>query len=559
MASEKWQQARLIPTSGINGADEAERRATSALLAVMGSVREFGAAMVRPLGAPAGALQCFIEVPFECGERTIYPDGLLQVSRAGRTWTALVEVKTGSAELEAPQVEAYLPLARQSGYAVVLTISNQIAPAPGGHPIDVDRRRLRRVALHHLSWAEVMTVAVQQRVHRGVSDPDQAWILGELIRYLEHPRSGALDFSDMGGAWVMVRDAVAAGTLRESTRELSQVISRWEQLLRFAALRLGRELGADVQVQLSRREAADPSIRFASQARLLVAAGYVDGTLRIPRAIAPVEVSVDLRAGRVTVSAEVAAPREGRATTRVNWLTRQLKDAPDGLRVDAFTLGSRSSRSALLRAVRDNPSVLVDDPKRELRMFRLAASSPMGTKRAAGRGGFIDSVLSAIDGFYEAVLQPLRPWISKAPQLPAGGQTAAEEAGIEIDAPPRDLLERVDEASDDPATVEDETVPAALSRPAAQAAQDQLECPLPVALDAELEQPPTQESAAAANTDQDELVSWEAAQARLDHEREPQAGEPMGDDAPRADAEAELRNGVPREAAALAELGSNGA
>ena len=32
MAEETWHLARLIPTSGINGADEQERRATSALL-----------------------------------------------------------------------------------------------------------------------------------------------------------------------------------------------------------------------------------------------------------------------------------------------------------------------------------------------------------------------------------------------------------------------------------------------------------------------------------------------------------------------------------------------
>ena len=35
MAEESWHEARLIPTSGINGAEEQERRATSALLAVL--------------------------------------------------------------------------------------------------------------------------------------------------------------------------------------------------------------------------------------------------------------------------------------------------------------------------------------------------------------------------------------------------------------------------------------------------------------------------------------------------------------------------------------------
>jgi hypothetical protein len=83
MAEESWHQARLIPTSGINGADEQERRATSALLAVMSSVREFGRVLTQPLGAPAGQLETYIEVPFYLGERRLYPDGLLR-SRRGR-------------------------------------------------------------------------------------------------------------------------------------------------------------------------------------------------------------------------------------------------------------------------------------------------------------------------------------------------------------------------------------------------------------------------------------------------------------------------------------------
>ncbi len=444
MAEENWQQARLIPTSGITGPDEAERRATSALLAVMSSVPEFGSALIKGFGAPAGQLSTYIEAPFTAGDRTIYPDGVLETTRAGRTWTALVEVKTGSSVLELAQVEAYLDVARAGNLDIVLTISNEMAPAPGVHPLDVDRRKLKRVALHHLSWAEVLTVAVQQRVHRGVSDPDQAWILGELIRYLEHPKSGALDFSDMGSSWVPVRQAIAAGTLRANDKGLAEVISRWEQLLRFAALRLGRELGADVQVQVSRREAAEPDLRFATQAKSLVDSGTLTGALRIPDTIAPIDIAADLRANRITVSVDVDAPREGRPTTRVNWLVRQLRDAPGKLRLDAFATGSRSSTSDLLDVIRKDPHALIGDPRRQLRMFRVADSSPLGSKRGTGRGGFISSVLSTVDTFYEGVVQPLRPWAAKAPKLPSGSRTAAEQAGIDTTPPSRDLLEPTD-------------------------------------------------------------------------------------------------------------------
>ena len=49
-----------------------------------------------------------------------------------------------------------------------------------------------------------------------------------------------------------------------------------------------------------------------------------------------------------------------------------------------------------------------------------------------------------MDGFYAAVVQNLRPSSARAPQLPKGAQTAAEEAGIDVTPPPGDLLEDAD-------------------------------------------------------------------------------------------------------------------
>lgn len=203
----------------------------------------------------------FIEVPFMLGDKRVYPDGLIRVSRGSRSWTCLVEVKTASNQLEAGQLESYLEVARTEGFDALLTISNEIPAMAGTHPTSVDKRKLRKVAIHHLSWTQVLTEAVMQKVHRGVADPDQAWILGELIRYLEHPRSGALEFEDMGASWVAVREAVAAGTLRSSDKTAAEVAARWDQLIRYACLRLGRQLGIEVQPTLSRRELAEPGLR----------------------------------------------------------------------------------------------------------------------------------------------------------------------------------------------------------------------------------------------------------------------------------------------------------
>ncbi|NUT97671.1 MAG: stress response protein [Saccharothrix sp.] len=417
-SEENWHAARLIPTSGINGAEEQERRATSALLAVMSSVREFGRALTQPFGAPAAAVRTFIEVPFESDGKKFIPDGLIRVTRGQRTWTALVEVKTGTSELQREQLENYLDVARERGFDALITISNEIPALPGQHPTAVDRRKVKKVALHHLSWTQVLCEAVMQKEHRGVADPDQAWVLGELIRYLEHPRSGAMAFEDMGQSWVPLREAIQAGTLRATDGTAPEVALRFDALIRFACLQLGRKLGAEVTPALPRKEVAEPQLRVGKQVAQLVGEGRLSAGIQIPGAVGPLYVTADLRAGQVVCHVDVDAPRDGRPATRVNWLVRQLKDASETLRLEAFALHARGAgASELLRTVRADPGVLVVDPAREIRAFRVARSVAAGSKRGIGRNSFIDSVLGAVTGFYEEVVQNLKPWAAAPPRI----------------------------------------------------------------------------------------------------------------------------------------------
>lgn len=418
MTEENWHQARLIPTSGISGAEEQERRATSALLAVMSVVKEFSKALLGPLGAPSGSVETFIEVPFTLGDVQVIPDGLIRVNRGSRSWTALVEVKTGRNELQTQQLENYLDVAREQGFDALITISNEIPAMAGQHPTKVDKRKLKKVALHHRSWTFLLSTAVMQKEHRGVSDPEQAWILGELIRYLEHPRSGAMELEDMGASWVPVRQSVTAGTLRATDKAVPEVVSRFDALLRYTSLRLGRQLGTDVVTVTTRKEMTEPALRTQSLVDGLSTSGRMSGSIRIPNTVGPIHITADLRAGRISCHMDIAAPKEGRPATRVNWLLRQLKSAPEGVRIEAFLANSRGDGAAeLLGAVRENPALLIQDPKRELRSFRVAISAPMGTKRGRGRGAFIDSMLDLVDDFYGDVVQHLKAWSAAPPRM----------------------------------------------------------------------------------------------------------------------------------------------
>jgi hypothetical protein len=410
----------------------------------MRSVREFGQAITHTLGAPKGQVETYIEVPFEYGDKTVYPDGLIRVSRGQRTWTALVEVKTGKNELQVPQLECYLDVAREQRFDAILTLSNQIPPAPGLHPTKVDRRKLRAVELHHRSWTHVLSEAVRQKEHRGVSDPDQAWILGELIRYLEHPRSGAMDFDDMGQHWVAVRDAVVAGTLRPADKGVTDVAARFDGLLCFVALQLSRQLGTDVTVVLSRKESADPTVRSPNLISGLVRHGVLAGTVRIPNTVGLLSITADLRARQIVCDVTLDAPTEGRAKTRVNWLVRQLRSAPDDVRIEAAVAHQRGPGAAeLLAKVRDHPEVLIVDTKKELRSFTVARSHPMGVKRGTGRGSFIDSVVDAVDRFYREVMQNLKAWTPPPPKL---------RRPSEAEPTPPELVSTAQSSQDEPAT-----------------------------------------------------------------------------------------------------------
>ncbi len=420
MDDDGWEPARLIPVSGINGADEQERRGVSGLLAVLASVREFGRAVLGPLGAPAGTISTYIEVPFSLGDRQVRPDGLIRVTRGKQMWTALVEVKTGRNDLEVVQLESYLDVAREQQFDVVLTISNQLVTAPGEHPTPVDKKKLRKVSLQHLSWSQIHTEAVIERVNRSIADPDQAWILSELIRYLEHSRSGAVDFEDMGASWVTVRNSVANRTLRASDQVAAQVVGRYGQLISFAGMRLSRTLGVDVLPALTKAEARDVGAYIQTGVLRLVETGILHGTLRVPNAVAPIEVTADLRSGLISCSISMNAPSKGHNATRVNWLTRQLSKAPDAVLIEAWAAWARIPGPCHpITAVRKSPDILLDDPKKELRSFTVRLSAVAGTKRGQGRGTFVGSVLALVDTFYENVVQHIKPWTPPAPSVKA--------------------------------------------------------------------------------------------------------------------------------------------
>jgi hypothetical protein len=432
--SDAWQLARLIPVAGIRGQEEQERRATSALLAVMGAVPEFGQALISGLGAPKGRISTFAEIQLKDGDGKLsIPDGAIVVERGKTRWSALVEVKTGSAALETEQVSRYLDMARDHVFDAVITISNQITAQPTDSPLTVDKRKLKKVGFYHLSWWRIITEAVLQHRFRGVADPDQAWILGELIAYLDHENSGASGFQDMGESWVRVRDGARQGTLRAADKEVRATAERWEQFVDYLALGLSQDLGRDVEPVRSRKQSLPE--RLDAIVGDVATTGFLAGAVRVPDAVAPVALLADLKARQLTTSVIVEAPRESRPPARINWMLKQLASAPPSLRITVAFANTRETTSLLLGEATEYPQRLLcaTDAKREPRTFELAVTRPLGLKGGKGQGSFVRETRRQVIDFYREIVQNLKPWQPKAPKLP---DAPAEVSETPQSAPP---------------------------------------------------------------------------------------------------------------------------
>jgi len=207
-------------------------------------------------------------------------------------------------------MNAYLDLARDVGFDAVVSISNQYVSSSTEYPIEVDKRKLRRTSLHHWSWIDLLTTATVQEEYRGIKDPDQAYILEELIRYLSDPRSGAVAFDGMGSDWTTVRDGARAQTLRKGDASVAAVAAKWDDLIRYVGLMLTTALGREVRQVLAPAERT-PAARRQALVDSLVSSALLYADLQIPNVAGPLSLSADLRSRQVIVSTSIDAPRRG--------------------------------------------------------------------------------------------------------------------------------------------------------------------------------------------------------------------------------------------------------
>ncbi|MEU6817757.1 TerD family protein [Streptomyces sp. NPDC046860] len=406
--NDSWREARLFPVSALKSDRDREARATSVLLSVMAQIPEFGRRLTAAFGAPAGRMDTFTEVTLPHGDSPRRPDGVIRVERAGKLWTALVETKTNGNALRDEQVQAYMDIAARRGYEAVITLSNDVELE--GRPlvdVKIDGRRKHKVALRHLSWAEVAHQAQMLIQHEGVNDAAHAWLLRELLHYLQHENSGCHGFQNMGAAWVPVRNGIDDETLCQGDPRALEVVESWERLVRQVCLSLGGELGRKVlPVQRSRR-GTDPAARRVLLADQLCHEGRLGAELRIDGTPGVLSLTADLRTGRLRTSFEIAAPAQGYPLSWAKRLVRRLAEAPADLHVETLVEGGTGGPRGTLERLRPEPGNILPKSGTPVTGFRLSLLKTMGSTRGNAASSFIRSVDEAVHRFHRSVVAHL--------------------------------------------------------------------------------------------------------------------------------------------------------
>lgn len=416
------QLARLIPTVADS---KKEERATSTLLASFMVVPSFAKSVFSNAGASIGKrskIKCYTEVVLKSldGGKKPRPDGLIVITTGSKVWTALIESKVGNSELTNEQVEEYLLLAKQYKINAVITISNQFATTPNHHPLIISKAKTRSVELYHFSWLSLKSKAILLVGEKGIQDPEQAYILSELVRYLDHDHSGITSLSRMPAQWKDLCTAVQNGVvLNKSSDYLTNSISGWHQLLRHLSLNLSMAIGEPVEINLSRQREKDASLNFSEDCAYLAKESILKAEFNIPNAASKLTLSADVLRKVINISMKLDAPKDkSRATASINWLSRQLKGTGhENLSIRAYWPKRIPETMAPLKSVLESPAVIIPPNVKDLPTYlEVVRIIDLGA-RFKGAKTFVEDISIEFPKFYHDAGQLLTKWVAQAPRI----------------------------------------------------------------------------------------------------------------------------------------------
>ena len=324
-------RARLFPSVADSSR---ENRLTSIFLAVLPQIPELAKDLLGTVGVSVGKhtkIECWTEVEFENTpekDKRKRPDGLIVVTTGKKTWTALVEAKIKDNAIDEVQLNQYLKMARECKVNAMITISNQFVARADHSPTSIKLQSNSKVSLYHWSWTYIQTRCGILSISKdAVQDDEQAFMLKEFVRFLDHKDTGVKRFNSMGTSWKALIDGLRHNTFREKSKEVLDCVGNWHQEERDLSLLLSRLVASVVTARISPNLKSNPRKRLEEGAARLVREKELVSIFDVPYSAAPIRISAHLSDRCLTFSMKLDAPK-GNTTTqgRVGWLLRMLND-----------------------------------------------------------------------------------------------------------------------------------------------------------------------------------------------------------------------------------------
>jgi hypothetical protein len=174
-----------------------------------------------------------------------------------------------------------------------------------------------------------------------------------------------------------------------------------------------------VRLRLSRAHANDPAERMRNDCEHLAAKNELACTLDVPDAAAPIDIVANLRARSISVSMALVAPKDKqRASSRLNWLLRQLAKAQaEDIYIRCNWPGRAAPTQASLIDTRQNPDApLHGNDSMAPNSFDVLLVRDIASKFSGART-FIEHLEEIVPYFYSEVGERLRPYVPPPPKL----------------------------------------------------------------------------------------------------------------------------------------------
>ena len=419
--------ARLFPPLSESNR---ERRLVSIFLAMLPRVPALGMALLSTAGFKVGKrtkMSAFTEVVHIDGpEKRV--DGLIVARTGSVEWKALLEAKIEKNVHSADQINGYLELAKNDVNAFI-TISNEFV-ARADHPVvEVKASLLKKVTMCHWSWTFIATQCEIILYQTDNLDEEQAFLLHEFLRLLDHPKSGVERFKHMPQSW---KDLVEQIALKKSLRKTDPVVAdtaeSWIQEIRDLTLMMTRHVGQEVTSNFSRAATSKDLIDRVSR-DIIGNNPHLRTSLTVPGAASKIAVDVDLARKSISVSMQLKAPTDRKSTkARVNWLVRMIDGNDDRAHVTAHWPGSTRATMAPLAALKQDPAhpdLTIDGAS----PTKFDLEFHEGTRRRfAGSKTFIEDLERIVREFYDFAGQHLRTFQPPPPKPVKAREGSTAEA-----------------------------------------------------------------------------------------------------------------------------------